>query len=486
MVQWKGNIQREQAGEKAANLESIERFDVPNFFVLTKSEVENFLKSNDPNSISNQRIPEDVMEDVKEAYQDIGVSSEVRTASGEARNLVGNQRESQRVSVRISSNNNLSEYKLNVGASGLEESIRSILSSYFEENSDIPAIIFQKMIEPEYSGALIRKYNHRTSLVEIVEGLGHSLEEGITVPEFYLLENSKLEEKRIPERQVKVSRNPMSGQRGTRTVSKNSSTFQDNEIEDLMRKVKREGLSIKFVYKRGSFYAVDAFKSSSINADPDLDALKVSEGEITGEEGRNYVLSEETERTELPLVAKKGGYTSTESQYKRKQGKPAVVSLKNTGKIASGRESIEREQDRNIQEDEKLSKEGSNVSPTQSPISQVSATEIRSHQHFPELSENPFSLSNSEENFANSCEQVLANKSKTIDARNINPKALKKCLEILDQVKVLAVNQLNDALMEAVVENGVEMVAVPEQKVESVRQQILREEKKFILSNLRN
>lgn len=484
MVQWKGNIQREQAGEKAANLESIEKFDVPNFFVLTKSGVENLLESKDPNSISNQRISEDVIEDVKEAYQDIGVSSEVRTASGEARNLVGNQRESQRVSVRISSNDNLAEYKLNVGASGLKEAIRTVLSSYFKENSDVPAIIFQKMIEPEYSGALIRKYNHRTSLVEIVEGLGHSLEEGITVPEFYLLENSSLKEKRIPGRQAKVSRNPMNGQRRTRTVSKGSPTFKDSEIEDLMRKVKREGLSVKFVYKRGSFYVVDAFKSASMNTEPDLEALKVSEGEITGEEGRDYILSEETERTKLPLVAKNGGYTSTDSQYKRKQGEPAVVSLKNTDKIRSEDEKTDRK-NRNTRTEETKSRNTSET-PEQPIVSQVSAIEIRSYQHFPELADNPFSLHDSEEKFADDCEQILSNEPEMIDARDINSKALTKCLEILNEVKVLALDQLDDEMVRTLVENQVEMVAVPEKEVESVRKKVLREEKRFIMDNLRN
>lgn len=474
MVQWKGNTQREQVGEKAANLESLEKFNVPNFFVLTKSEVGELLESREPEKIDNQKIPEDVVEEVREAYQDIGVSSEVRNASGEARNLVGNQRESQRVSVRISVNDNMAEYKLNVGASGLEDSIRKVLSSYYRENSETPAVIFQKMIEPEYTGAVVNKYTRRHSLVEIVEGLGHSLEEGITVPEFYLLNNSAVQEKRIPEKQVKVSRNPMNGQRRTRTISKNSPTFQDSEIEDLARKASREGLSVKFVYKRGSFYVVDAFDSEPMNVEPDLEALKVSEGEIEGREGRDYILSDETRKTQKPLVAKKGGYTSTDSQRKRKENMPAVVSLQNMQKIQD-----------NSSERKEGTIEEKTVKDTSTRFSGVTATEVRSISEFPELSENPFSFQEKESKFADSCEQILSEESSLIDARDIDRKALLKSIESVD-AKVLAVEEASDDLLEKVVEEGIEILVVPDHSVEKVSRRLLREEKRFILSNIRN
>jgi hypothetical protein len=474
MVQWKGNTQREQVGEKAASLESLEKFNVPNFFVLTKSEVGEFLESREPEEIANQKLPEDVVEEVREAYQDIGVSSEVRNASGEARNLVGNQRESQRVSVRISGNDNMAEYRLNVGASGLEESIRKVLSSYYRENSETPAIVFQKMIEPEYTGAVVNKYTRRHSLVEIVEGLGHSLEEGITVPEFYLLNNSAVQEKRIPGKQVKVSRNPMNGQRRTRTISKNSPTFQDSEIEDLARKASTEGLSVKFAYKRGSFYVVDAFDSKPMSVEPDLEALKVSEGEIKGREGRDYILSDETRKTEKPLVAKKGGYTSTDSQRKRKEGLPAVVSLQNTQKIKdSSSVAKQNKPEENIVRDISANFPG------------VTATEVRTVNEFPELSENPFSFQEKESKFAESCEQILSEDSSLIDARDIDEKALLKSIESVD-AKVLAVEEVSDDLLEKVVEQGVEILAVPGQSIEKVSKRLLREEKRFIMRNIRN
>ncbi|MFB6100609.1 MAG: PEP/pyruvate-binding domain-containing protein [Candidatus Nanohalobium sp.] len=486
MVQWKGNVQREEAGEKAANLESLENFEVPNFFVLTKSEVEDFLESRDPQRIANQKIPEDLVEKVKSAYQDIGMASEVRNASGQARNLVGNQRESQRVSVRISSSENLAEYKLNVGASGLEEALRKVLSSYYRENSDTPAIIFQKMIEPEYTGAVIKNYTRRHSLVEIVEGLGHSLEEGITVPEFYLLNDASVQDTRVPDKQVKVTRNPMNGQRRTRTISNSSPTFQNSEIEDLAKKASREGLSIKFVYKRGSFYIVDAFKTEPINVESDLKALKVSEGEIEGREGEDYILSDETRRADRPLVAKKGGYTTTDSQQMRASGLPAVVSLENEDRIRAGSSSRQQKRrQRGRREDEGNVSEVSDASKEVS-FSGVAATEVRSIDQFPGLSENPFSYQDSEQEFADSCEEILVEDPDLVDGRDIEDAALLRCLEVVENVRVLAIRSVSEEVLRAVVENGVEVVAVPDGSVEQVSQRILRKEKRFIMENLRN
>ncbi len=452
-------------------MESLESFDVPNFFVLTRSEVQNFLDPREPERIENSKLPEEIVSRVKDAYEDIGMSSEVRNSSGRARNLVGNQRESQRVSIRISENDNLSDYKLNVGASGLEDALREVLASYFDENSEAPAVIFQKMIEPEYSGAIIN-YTRRHSLVEAVEGLGHSLEEGSNVPEFYLLKDHSVVERRVPEKQVKVSRNPMNGQRRTRSISNSSQSFQDSEIEELARKASGENLSVKFVYKRGSFYAVDAFDNDSLNVEPDLEALKVSEGEIKGSEGRDYILSEETRETEKPLVSKKGGFTSLHSQQKRSQGVPMVVSLKDEEKIQNG-ESREREK-------KELARDPS----SSMSMSGVTVTEVRPLEEFPSLSENPFGFSEGRE-FPDSLEEILAEEPELVDAREIKTEALNKVLETID-VRVLAVEQVSGELLEKVVEKGLDVLAVPENSVERVETKILRQEKKFILENLRD
>jgi hypothetical protein len=329
------------------------------------------------------------------------------------------------------------------------------------------------MIEPEYSGAVVTNYTRRHSLVEAVEGLGHSLEEGSNVPEFYLLEDRSVKEKRVPENQVKVSRNPMNGQRRTRNISNSSQSFQDSEVEDLARKSSRENLSVKFVYKRGSFYAVDAFENDPLNVEPDLEALKVSEGEIQGRQGRDYILSEETRETERPLVAKKGGYTSLHSQQKRSQGVPMVVSLKDEEKIQNG-ESREREK-----------KElGRDPSSSMSMVSGVTATDVRPLNDFPSLSENPFGFSE-DQKFEASLEQIIVEEPDLVDARKISPEALEKVMETVD-FRVLAVEQVSEDLLETVVEKGLDVLAVPEGSVGGVERKILRREKRFILENLRD
>lgn len=90
MVQWQGEIDREQSGLKAARLDSINNLEVPNFFTITKEEIEQFVgRDKDPQQVLNATIPSDLMQKIKDAQDEIGMSSEVRNASGRAKNLVG-------------------------------------------------------------------------------------------------------------------------------------------------------------------------------------------------------------------------------------------------------------------------------------------------------------------------------------------------------------------------------------------------------------
>ena len=411
------------------------------------------------------------------------MSSEVRNASGEARNLVGNQRENQRVSVRISSESTGSDYKLDIGSSNLENALKQVLASHFRRNDSTPAVIFQKMIEPDYTGAVIHNYTRRHSLVETVEGLGHSIEEGITTPEFYLLENSSVVDTRVPRKQVKVTRNPMNGQRRTRNVSKNSQSFQNNEINDLAREASQAGLSLKFAYKRGTFYITDAFQTDSLNIEPDLEALKVSEGEITGRRGEDYMVLDEPKELDKPQVARKGGFTTKAGYYARENNLPAVFSLEDTEKL---------EEDQKQRQQMETKKEGTeSIKVAESSQSfesgpQVTATEVRSVNDFPQLSTNPFNLDSSEVEFADSCEQILAESPDLIDGRNIQLEPLLKAVETVEGIRVLVVEEASEEVLETVISQGVEVLAVPEENVESVRRKLLRGEKRFIMDNLRN
>jgi len=122
------------------------------------------------------------------------------------------------VSVRISSSEKgLYESRLNIGSSKLVEAIKQVGTSYYEKNDDHPAIIVQKMVEPDYSGALVTDYLGRYGLLEVVEGLGTSLEKGITKPHLYLFDDQKLLDSRAADSQIKITRNPINGQQKTKT-----------------------------------------------------------------------------------------------------------------------------------------------------------------------------------------------------------------------------------------------------------------------------
>ncbi|MFB6115042.1 MAG: PEP/pyruvate-binding domain-containing protein, partial [Candidatus Nanohalobium sp.] len=332
MVQWQGEIDREQSGLKAARLDSINSLEVPNFFTLTRGEVKQFVgREKDPQQILNSTIPSDLMQKIKDAQDEIGMSSEVRNASGRAKNLVGGQRDSQRVSIRVSdSEKGLYDYELNVGTSNLEKALKSVIASYYEAGKqDYPAIIIQKMVEPGETGSAIINFSQNYSLLESTQGLGNSLEEGITTPDLYLVNDEGLKAKKIPDKQVKMSRNPMNGQKRKRKVSRNSSAFNDREVENFIQKVRREGLSVKFVHKRGTFYIVDAFESEQVSRQENIEGLRVSQGEIRGEAGNDITLSDQTvppEKYENSLISRKGGYTSNDAQRARAEGKPAIFS----------------------------------------------------------------------------------------------------------------------------------------------------------------
>ncbi len=375
MVQWKGEIDPEEAGSKAAYLDRIEKFSVPNFFVVTAEETrELFRNAESKQKVLNSQFDKETAERVEESYDEIGMSSEVREASGEARSLVGGQRNKQRVSVRVSEHGDgRYEYRLNVGSSSLLNSIREVVASYKEYNKDFPPVIIQKMVEPGYTGAAVTNYLGSYGLLETVEGLGVSIEEGITNPDLYLLEKDQVVDTRKADEQVKVSRNAMNGQR-SKEISRSSPPFQREEVEDLFQKLERENLNVKFVYKRGSFSIVDAWKPDSHDnpfgrKETELKGVRASKGRIQGTIGRKIAYTDKLpnsfDRGNDALIARKGGYTSNMSQKLRSKGIPAVVSfqedLKEGQKISlrteglPGKESSKQETEQKT--DEKRGKE---------------------------------------------------------------------------------------------------------------------------------
>jgi len=140
MVHWKGDIDQEECGERASRLDSIDQLDVPNFFVIDRSEIAELLEEFDP--LKDDELPEKFSEKMNESYKEVDMSSAVRNSSGTARNLVGSQRKRSKVSVRISSSEKgLYRSELNVGASDLDEALKKVLNSYYRRSDDPPAVI---------------------------------------------------------------------------------------------------------------------------------------------------------------------------------------------------------------------------------------------------------------------------------------------------------------------------------------------------------
>lgn len=508
MVEWKGDISPEKSGGKAARLDQLNGLNVPNFFVITREEVQNFVAdSSSHEKVINAAMPQQLQEKLEKAYDEIGMSSEVREASGKAKSLVGGQREKQRVSVRISSERQgMSDYRLNVGPSEIEEAVKEVVASFYssETEEDYPAVIVQKMVEPGYTGAAITSYMGNYQLFEAVEGLGISLESGITQPMLYLLEKNSMQEFDIPQEQVTVKRNQMTGSH-ERQITEINTTFEENEIVQLFQKLEEEDVGIKFVYKRGTFYIVDAFPTGKTNpfdsAETTLSGVRVSEGEIEGSVGREVEFSDETlppDRYQEALIARKGGYTSSHAQLARQEGKPAVFSF--SGELEGGqRVSLGS---RNVEIENRESARSPNLQTGRNKMQDYSSTAAA--EMLPLNRSNglylspPFSgryavtdrevsgeriprsgyLTGYGEIFSFDGDKVV------VDVRKLPPEGLEAALEYLDaDLKALVVDQPSPGVILQAIESGFDVFATPEP--ERLEKLVRKQEKKFMIEKLR-
>ena len=508
MVEWKGEIERENSGEKAALLDELQDLNVPNFFTLTKNDVEALVGDTDrPEEVLNTDFSDEQVEEIKSAYKQIGMSSEVREASGKAKSLVGGQRDTGRVSVRISSEGVGYEYKLNVGVSDIENALREVIASYYEQESDTPAVIVQKMVESGHSGALIPNYLGSYTLVEVVEGLGISLEEGITSPETYLIQNGQVEEKRVPESQIKITRNPMNGQHRRKKLSKDSASLKTPHIEDFCEKVSKNQYGVKFVYKRGAFYVIDAFESQAdynpfSSTETSLKAIRASKGPAEGTIGREITFTDQTEPPEnygKALIASKGGYTSTDAQKAREAGKPAIF---NYGSSFDRGQRVEFSES-SVSLDENRIGDRRTVDSTENSFGEsvegaaVTATEIlpidgtgRAVHLSPPFGEG-YNVGHgdeavSSENYLTSYQDVFAFEGEkvVVDARKMAGEGLENALEYVDaDLKVLLVENPSKELLATAVRNRYDVIA-SSVNIEALRARVLREEKKFIMDHV--
>ncbi len=515
MVQWKGDVKESEAGGKASNLDAIENFQVPNFFVLTREEIRQLVDgASTTEEIVNREFPESLASRLKDAYEDIEVSSEVRNASGEARNLVEGQRSSGRVSVRISGDRKgVYENRLNVGSSSLLDAVKEVVASFYsvENEHDYPAVIVQKMIEPGYTGAAIPGYMGNYGLVEAVEGLGASLENGVTKPDFYLLRDGKVIEGSIPKKQLKLSLNPMSNSVQRREIKRESPMFEESEVEELMGALEAQDKGVKFVYKRGSFYVVDAFDSGHSSPfqseETSLTGIRVAEGEIEGTVGEEVTFSNETlppDEYRGALVSRKGGYTSTDAQLARSASKPAIFSFERqlergqTVSVGSREVEIEdrsgdtpqRQPDRNY-----ALERGDSDAVTATEVLPINSGDpgIYLSSPFPRngyaVTERPAQCTTiPPSSYLRSYADVFAfeGDSMVLDSRTLDRKGVQGAMGYIDaELKLVLLDYPDRKIVRAAVENSFDAIGVNQSHLERTQEMVAREERKFLLEKIR-
>lgn len=505
MVEWKGEIDESRSGRKAALLDSLEELQVPNFFVVTREDSGQIVKGAEtPEEIINSEIPGSIRQEIEEAYKEVGMSSEVRESSDKAKELVGGQRDTQRVSVRVSGGKKgLYDYKLNVGSSNLENALKQVIASFYRRgHEEPPAVIVQKMVEPDQTGAVIPSYLGRFGLVEVVDGLGISLEEGITEPELYLAENSRVVDRKVPAEQVKITRHPMNGGHQRKTVRREEASLSDSDVEDILQKAESRDLGLKFVHKRGTFYIVDAFETESFNpfsnSEPGLEGIRASPGDVTGVVGEDIALSDETmppDRYDKAIIARKGGYTSADAQKARAEGKPAVFSF--TGDVSPG-DRIEISADE-VDSSGHRAQERGHESTAVEGVTALEVLPVNSSGRAVNLSP-PFS-----QGYAVTDRPVRAEKIPprnhlksyadvfrfdgdrfVLDGRRLDREALPGAIEYIEgELQVLLLDRPEPRAVEKAVEEGFDVLAVS-RGLEDARRMVERAERRFIMEKLRD
>lgn len=463
MVEWKGELS-DKSGNKARRLENVSGFSVPNFFVITSEELDKLVKGEkDYRKIAEIDLDSGKLKEIKDAYREVDMSSEIRNASGRARNLVGGQRDGSRVSIRVAEEG-FQDYMLNVGSSELEDALRNVIGSHLEKNDELPSIMVQKMIEPEMSGAAIKKRDQ--IIVEAVKGYGTSLEEGKTSPDLYRIGDTI--ESKIPERQLEASLNPMTGDIREKEVRRNAPLLKETQLRHLAEKMSKEQYSVKFAYKRGTFYVVDAFKAPDVTVTPEMDGIKVSQGEIDGKPGQDFVNVNQPKEPEKPMIAEKGGATSRSAAKAREKDIPAIFNF--SGEFENGDE-------QDVEEEV----------PVQSFESTTTATRVlAADRHLPGKLETEFGI-DFNESYVENADQILESQenSTVIDLRRIGEAKGLRALELVDtEFQSVIIDRPETDLVEKLVQQGVEAIA-SENETERLESLVKRHERKMIVDAAR-
>lgn len=498
MVQWKDQLEGE-VGRKAQQLDKLEDVSVPNFFVITRKEAAEGFSSSE----EGLKVSDTLKNSIKEAYGEIGMSSEVRNSNGKAKNLVGGQRNNQLVSVRISEGGR-NEYKLNVGSSELINAVESVASSYYRSaEEEHPAIIIQKMVEPGYTGSMIG--DRGRALLEVVEGLGTSLEEGITAPHYYSIDRGQVDLKKKSDKQLKIKRNPINGKHKREQVKPETLPFNDEEVLNLHSKLASEGVNAKFVYKRGSFHIVDAWEARE-DFQTSEDGIRVSQGGIQGEVGRDVVFNDKTlspSDYRNAIISRKGGYTSRDAEKAREAGKPAIFSftreLKTGQRINIDEGSVKPGlKDKETKIDHPLKSSGDSKEPSKT-ASEIVPMNPRTGKglHLSPPYGKGYSVGAREapgevieaSNYLDSYSSVFAyeeSEKVVLDTRKLEREGLVSAMDYLEaDKKILILPGPDEELIYKAVEKGFEVIAVPERTVDKTVSMVESQEQKFLIRKMR-
>jgi hypothetical protein len=500
MVQWKGDLDYNQVGEKAKHLDQVNNFNVPNFFAVTKEEVEQILPNQrDPEKIKNTRMDREIRERLSDSYSNVGVASEIRNASGKAKNLVGNRRETSRVSVRVSTSKKGSYYQLNVGSSNIERAVKNVLASYYEDHSEVPAVIVQKMVEPGHTGAIHTDYKAGYTLIESVKGLGTPLEEGKTNPEVYLIKDNNIVDKRLPEKQLEVSRHPVNGKNRQRNVQRDKSPYKKRKMLKAVSNAANSRVNLKYVYKRGTFYIVDAEPAENPAPEPqnlDLDIIEAS-GDIDSESNRLEIIEELEDLKNIDsekVISRKGGYTSTISQKAREKDLNLGVNPRESFLQEQKTQQSDVETETRSREVNPFS-EGSQNTRT-ATLDVLSLNKGRNSLRTKPPFRGTYNIISGrgqendipEENVLTSYSEVFVFEGNTavLDSRLVPRQGLESALNYLEaDEKILIAAQVDREILRELIISDFDAVAIENQKISEVAELIELEERKIILDKVR-
>lgn len=258
-IQWLSECSSDDTrsiGRKAAALAQLDGADLstPRGFVIPAQVFEQFVRQNDieqevqrllngtdrndrsavqrtanqiRSRVMDASLTDEEREALHQAYAHINMSNEVRNAGEEAAELVGGQRETEFVAVRASPTGErmpgVHHTAVNVnGKDAVVDAVKQTWASLYSAAAlrmephlgDIHsmAVIVQRMVEPDVSGAVQIDADRSTYCVEALWGLGTALADGNATPDMYTLgQDGTVRSTEIATKGWKVTRDPTSG-----------------------------------------------------------------------------------------------------------------------------------------------------------------------------------------------------------------------------------------------------------------------------------